>query len=127
MGHVNRDAARIALAAVRLFNGGAALVVPGPFVRRLGTEADEHGPAVHISRMFGIRTVLIALDLLSRDQDVRRHALRVALIVHVSDTLSAAAAGISKQLPPRAAALATGVSAANVVLAALASADARKR
>ena len=123
---VNRDVARIALAAVRLFNGGAALVAPGPFVSRLGTEADEHGPAVHISRMFGIRTVLIALDLLSRDQDVRRHALRVALIVHVSDTLSAAAAGISKQLPPRAAALATGVSAANVVLAAIASADARR-
>ena len=122
-----RDYARIALAGVRLFNGGTALVVPGPFVRRLGTEADEHGPGVHISRMFGIRTVLIALDLLSRDQDVRRHALRVALIVHVSDTLSAGAAGISKQLPPRAAALATGISAANVVLAAIASADARKR
>jgi hypothetical protein len=126
MGDVNRDVARIALAAVRLFNGGAALVAPGPFVRRLGTETDEHGPAVHISRMFGIRTVLIALDLLSRDESVRRHALRVALIVHVSDTLSAAAAGISKQLPPRAAALATGVSAVNVVLAAIASADARK-
>jgi hypothetical protein len=121
-----RDYARIALAGVRLFNGGAALVAAGPFVRRLGTEADEHGPAVHISRMFGIRTVLIALDLLSRDPDVRRHALRVALVVHVSDTVSAAAAGISKQLPPRAAALATGVSAANVVLAAIASADARR-
>ena len=122
-----RDIARIALAGVRLFNGGAALVAPGPFVRRLGTEADAQGPAIHVSRMFGIRTVLIALDLLSRDPDVRRHALRVALIIHVSDTLSAAASGIAKQMPPRAAALATGVSAANVVLAAIASADARRR
>ena len=77
--------------------------------------------------MFGIRTVLIALELLSRNEDVRRHALRVALIVHVSDTISAAAAGLSKQLPPRPAMLATGISAANVVLAAVASADARKR
>ena len=92
---------RIALAGVRLFNGGTALVAAGPFARALGTEADAHGPAVHIARMFGIRTVLIALDLLSRDEDVRRHALRVALIVHVSDTISAAAAGLSKQLPPR--------------------------
>jgi hypothetical protein len=122
-----RDVARIALAGIRLFNGGAALAAPGPFVRRLGTEADAQGPAIHISRMFGIRTVLIAIDLLSRDPDVRRHALRVALIVHVSDTVSAAASGIAKQMPPRAAALATGVSAANVVLAAIASADARRR
>ena len=67
-----RDYARIALAGVRLFNGGTALVAPGPFARRLGTEADAHGPAVHVARMFGIRTVLIALDLLSRDQDVRQ-------------------------------------------------------
>ncbi len=122
-----RDYARVALAAVRLFNGGAALAVPGTFARRLGTEADAHGPAVHISRMFGIRTVLIALDLLSRDEDVRRHALRVALLVHVSDTISAAAAGLSKQLPTRLALHATGVSAANVVLAAIAGADARRR
>ena len=121
------DYARIALAGIRLFNGGAALVAPGPFAQRLGTEADAHGPAVHIARMFGIRTVLIAIDLLSRDEDVRRHALRVALLVHVSDTISAAAAGLSKQLPPRPAVLATGISALNVVLAAIASADARKR
>jgi len=121
------DYARIALAGVRLFNGGAALVAPGPFAKRLGSEADAHGPAVHIARMFGIRTVLIAIDLLSHDEAVRRHALRVALLVHVSDTISAAAAGLSKQLPPRPAVLATGISAMNVVLAAIASADARKR
>ena len=101
-GMTRRDHARITLAGVRLFNGGTALAAAGPFARRLGTEADAHGPGVHISRMFGIRTVLIAIDLLSRDPDVRRHALRVALIVHVSDTISAAAAGLSKQMPPRA-------------------------
>jgi hypothetical protein len=122
-----RDYARIALAGIRLFNGAAALAAPGPFARRLGSEADAHGPAVHISRMFGIRTVLIALDLVSRDENVRRHALRVALIVHVSDTISAASAGLSKQLPARSAVLATGISALNVVLAAIASADARNR
>ena len=120
------DYARIALAGVRLFNGGTALAAPGPFARRLGTEADAHGPAVHIARMFGIRTVLIALDLLSRDENVRKHALRVALIVHASDTISAARAGLSKQLPRRPAILATGISAANVVLAAIASGAVRK-
>lgn len=121
-----RDYARIALAGVRLFNGGTALAAPGPFARQLGTEADAHGPAVHISRMFGIRTVLIAIDLLSRDDAVRKHAVRVALIVHVSDTISAARAGLSKQLPTRPALLATGISAANVVLAAIAGGVVRK-
>ena len=121
-----RDYARVALAGVRLFNGGTALVAAGPFARRLGTEADAHGPAVHIGRMFGIRTVLIAFDLLSRDENVRRHAVRVALIVHVSDTISAARAGLTRQLPPRPAVLATGISAANVVLAAIASGAVRK-
>ena len=58
---------------------------------------------------------------------MRRHALRVALIVHAADTISAAAAGLSKQPPTRPALLATGISATNVVLAAIASADARKR
>jgi hypothetical protein len=121
-----RDYARIALAGVRLFNGGTALVAAGPFARRLGTEADAHGPAVHIGRMFGIRTVLIALDLLSHDENVRRHAVRVALVVHVSDTISAARAGLTRQLPPRPAVLATGISAANVLLAAIASGAVRK-
>jgi hypothetical protein len=75
--------------------------------------------------MFGVRTVLIGLDLLSSDPNVRRHAQRVALLVHASDTVSAAAAGLSKQLPARSAVFATGVSAVNVVLAALARPDRR--
>jgi hypothetical protein len=120
-----RDYARIALACVRLFNGTASLAAPRAFAQRLGQEADAEGAAVHIARMFGVRTVLIGLDLLSSDPNVRRHAQRVALLVHTSDTVSAAAAGLSKQLPARSAVFATGVSAVNVVLAALARPDRR--
>jgi hypothetical protein len=113
------DYARIALAGIRIFNGGAGLASPDGLARRLGaTEVD--GATVHMSRMFGIRTVLVGLDLLSRDPAVRRHAVRLAVVVHASDTASAAAAGLSKRMPPRAAALATGISAVNVVLALLA-------
>jgi hypothetical protein len=119
-GLTGRDYARITLACVRIFNGTAALAAPRAFARRLGTEADADGSAVHIARMFGIRTILIGLDLLSSDPEVRRHAQKVALLVHASDTASAAAAGLSKQLPPRAAVLATGISALNVGLALIA-------
>lgn len=114
------DYARIALAGVRIFNGAASLVAPQAFAKGLGSEADAHGSAVHIARMFGIRTVLVGLDLLSKDDAVRRHAVNVALLVHLSDTVSAARSGVSKQLPARAAALATGISACNVVLALIA-------
>jgi hypothetical protein len=120
------DAARVTLAAVRLFNGGASLFAPRMFAQRLGRDSDADGAAVHALRMFGIRTVLIALDLLSRDPAVRRHALRFSVLVHATDTVSAAMAGLNGQLPPRAAKLATGVSAANVMLAVLASREVRK-
>jgi hypothetical protein len=120
------NSARVALAGVRLFNGGAALVAPRMFALRIGRERDADGAAVHALRMFGIRTVLIALDLLSRDPAVRRHALRFSVLIHASDTVSAAMAGLNGQLPPRAARVATGVSAANVLLAMLASRELRQ-
>lgn len=118
-GLTGRDYARITLACIRIFNGTAALAAPRRFSRRLGKDADADGSAVHIARMFGIRTILIGVDLLSPDPGIRRHAQKVALMIHVSDTISAASAGLSKQLPARTAALATGVSAVNVVLAAI--------
>jgi len=109
-----------------MFNGAGALVVPEKFARRLGAEPDD-GAAVHALRMFGIRTVLVALDLLSKDPAVRRHALRVALLIHVSDTISAARAGLAGQLPRKSAIVTTSISAGNVVLAALASSELHKQ
>ncbi len=117
------DVARVALAAIRIFNGGTALVAPERLNRRLGLDET----AVYPWRMFGIRTVLIGVDLLSSDRDVRRHAQRLALLVHVSDTVSAARAGYTKALSPRAAATATAISAVNVGLALVASRDAWRR
>jgi hypothetical protein len=122
-----RDTARVTLGGVRLFNGGAALLAPRHFAQRLGTEEDADGVAVHVLRMFGIRTVLVAVDLLSRDPNVRRHALRRAVLIHASDTVSAVLAGLDRQLPPRAARVATAVSALNVVLALIASREVWKR
>jgi hypothetical protein len=115
-----RDYARIALAGIRIFNGGAGLVSPDGLVRRLGVEGEADGATVHVTRMFGIRTVLVGLDLLSRDPAVRRHALRLAVVVHASDTASAAMAGLSKRMPPRTAVFATGISAVNTALAVIA-------
>src|SRR3954470_3828081 len=114
-----QDSARIALAVIRIFNGAAGLFGPRLLARRLDV-GDAAAPMVYPFRMFGIRTILIGADLLARDPAVRRHALRAAVIVHASDTVSALAADASGALPRRSARLTTAISALNLALAVLA-------
>ena len=112
-------AARVTLAGIRIFNGTAGLLAPSMLSKRLDVE-EAAAPMAYPFRMFGIRTILIGLDLLSRDPEVRRHAVRAAPLIHASDTISAWAAGKSGALPPKAARTATTISAVNLVLALLA-------
>jgi hypothetical protein len=113
------DSARVALAGIRIVNGAAGLFAPHVLARRLEVE-DAAAPMGYPFRMFGIRTILIGADLLARDPAVRRHAVRAAVVVHASDTVSALAALKSGALPRRAARLTTAISALNVALAVLA-------
>jgi hypothetical protein len=115
------DYARVALAGIRIFNGAAGLVAPDGLTRRLGVQGAADGATVHVTRMFGIRTILLGLDLISVDPAVRRQAVRLSVVVHASDTVSAALAGLSRRMPVRSAALATGISAVNTALALVAS------
>lgn len=117
--HTN-DYARIVLAGIRLFNGLAALAVPGVLARRLGVDPDSNAAALYVLRMFGIRTVLIGAQLLSRDDRLRTNALRVAPVIHAIDATAAVIAGIQRQLPARAAATAALISTTNTVLAVVA-------
>jgi hypothetical protein len=114
------DYARISLAAIRLFNGATALFAPGVLAARTGVPAAADDPVLYPWRMFGIRTLLIGSDLLTRKREVRRHALRVAVIVHATDTASAFAALRSGQVPRKTAATATAISSLNTLLALLA-------
>jgi hypothetical protein len=117
------DYARVALAGIRIFNGAAGVVSPDGLVRRLGV-ADADGGTVHVTRMFGIRTVLLGLDLVSPVPEVRRHALKLAVVVHASDTTSAALAGITRRMPVKTAVFATAISAVNTALAVVANREA---
>jgi hypothetical protein len=114
------DTARVTLAGIRVFNGASALFAPHSLSRRLGVE-ESSGPMGYPFRMFGVRTILIGADLLSRDPAVRRHALRAAVLVHACDTVSAFTAGVTGGLPRRGATTATAISALNVLLALVAS------
>ena len=108
------------LAGIRILNGAAGLLVPEFLLRRLGTDPRIDRSGVYPFRMFGIRTVLIGLDLLTmRDDDLRRASNR-AMLIHGCDTVSAAAAAYRGDLHRKAGIAAVAISATNTVLAVVA-------
>ena len=119
------DAARITLAGIRIANGAVGLVAPKKLAERLGVEDDAAGPMGYPFRMFGIRTILIGLDLLSSDAAVRQPAVRTAVLIHATDTVSAFVTGVTGGLPRRGAVAATAISAINTGLALVAARDLR--
>jgi hypothetical protein len=111
------EAARLALGSIRLVNGAGALLVPEAVGRKLGVDPDANPSAPYVTRLFGVRTVLLGYELLQRDERARRRALRVAPLIHASDTAAAIIAGWTGALPRRAAITAAVISSVNTVLA----------
>jgi hypothetical protein len=112
-----RDYARILLAGIRVFNGAAALFAPTWVVRQLGGDPNSNPAAIYVLRLFGVRTIVVGIELLVPDEGLRASALRYAIPIHVSDTFSAALAGIQGQLPPRASITLIVISGSNTALA----------
>jgi hypothetical protein len=115
-----RDLARILLALIRLFNGLAALLAPGILARQVGVDPDANPGVLYVFRMFGVRTVLLGVELLVQTGDRRAEALRRAVIIHASDTLAAVLASLSSNFPKKGR-LIVVISAVNTVLAFIAS------
>ena len=120
------DLARVLLAGVRLTMGSAGLLAPGLVIRRLDIDPATQPGMRYPLRMFGIRTVLSGAELLTPDARRRGHAEQLAPVVHGSDTVSAFLAWRRGDLPRRAGAMVTGISAVNLVLS-LVSLGARRR
>jgi hypothetical protein len=108
------DTARIALAAVRFVNGTVALLKPDVLARRLGGDPDESPALRYALRLFGVRTVVIALELLRREPA----ALRTAVPIHAGDTVAALL--LARRLPREKGAVVVGISVVNTALALLA-------
>lgn len=113
------DYARVALGIIRLANGLAALLAPLWLLRQLGANPQANRSVPYVFRMFGIRTILIGIELLRPDSEVRKQSVQQAVIIHGSDTTAAAIAGLTGQLPPRAAIKAVAISGVNTALALL--------
>jgi len=114
------EVARITLAGIRIANGSTALFAPSVLARQLGVEPRESQAVQYAFRLFGIRTLLLGVELLLPEGEVRTASLRVAPAIHASDTVSAALAGLTRQIPVRPAVTATAISAVNTVLALVA-------
>ena len=108
------DSARFALATVRLVNGTAGLVKPDVLARGLGADPDGNPALLHTLRMFGVRTVVIGLELVRGEPA----ALRTAAPIHAGDTIAAIL--LARRLPRKTGAVIVGISAVNTVLALLA-------
>jgi hypothetical protein len=126
-GERNGDGARVLLAAIRLATGTTGLLAPRLLAGRLAESPESRAAAHYPFRLFGIRTVLIGAELLSRDLAVRRRALNVGVLIHASDTVSAYLSGRDGDMPKEAARKLTALSSLNTVLALLARRAARRR
>lgn len=93
------------------------LAAPASTAKRIGTP--ENTP-LYPWRMFGVRTVIIGAELLSRDPQKRDRAVRLALPIHASDTVSAAVGGLLGETSKRTTIMLTVISGTNTVLALLA-------
>lgn len=109
------DVARLLLGGIRLINGAIALFAPHVIMGRFDTK--DVPVAAYGLRMFGIRTILIALDLFRGPGDARDRAVRVAPLIHASDLVAATVAARSGRVAMRTGALVVAISALNTVLA----------
>ncbi len=113
------DYAWKALAAIRLVNGGLALLAPRWLARRLGVRPELQPAIIYPLRMFGIRTILIGADLFL-EPEARPRSLRQGVLIHASDATAAVIAGLFGQLPVRSALMSASISSVNTALAVFA-------
>ncbi|MBB5158854.1 hypothetical protein [Saccharopolyspora phatthalungensis] len=112
-----RDNARYLLASVRLANGVAGLVAPQVLIRRIEGKREPSPAAIYAFRLFGIRTVLLGLDLFLSHGDEAQQSLREGVVIHSCDVATVTLLAIQRRISRRTAALLALISTGNVALA----------
>lgn len=105
-----------ALAGIMLVNGCLGMFAPRLLIRGLGVKPEMQPGMMYVLRMFGVRTLFIAIDLFRLPGD-RERSLREGVVVHATDAGAALAAAALGQLPVRPALMVTGLSTVNTILA----------
>jgi hypothetical protein len=105
-----------ALAGIMFVNGCLGIFAPRVLIRGLGVKPELQPGMMYVFRMFGVRTLFIAIDMF-RLPDDRERSLREGIVVHATDAGAALTAAALGQIPMRPALMVTGLSALNTVLA----------
>jgi hypothetical protein len=105
-----------ALAGIMLVNGSLGVLAPRFLIRGLGIKPEIEPGMIYVFRMFGIRTLFLAVDLF-RVPDQRGRSLREGVLVHGTDMTAALAGAALGQLPWRQGLMVAGVSLLNTALA----------
>jgi hypothetical protein len=95
------------LVAGRLVVGGGALVAPRLTARAFGIDPDNNPAASYVGRLFGVRAVLMAIQLASAVPEERVRLLRQNVAVDLVDAVAAIAATRSGALGRRSGVAAT--------------------
>jgi len=115
-----------ALAGIMLVNGTLGVFAPRFLIRQLGIKPEIEPGMIYVFRMFGIRTIFIAVDMF-RFPSRRGRTLREGILVHGTDTAAALAGAALGQLPWRKGLMVSGVSLINTALAIAAARAYRER
>jgi hypothetical protein len=115
------------LATVRLVNGALALVVPDVLAGRLGVSTKTSPGLGYAFRLFGVRTVLLGVQLWRAPADPTNAVVRTAVLVHGADTAAAIVVLKLAELPRRSAMITVAISATNTALALLLNWQLRRR
>jgi hypothetical protein len=99
--------------------GTLGLLAPATLIKRMEPDGGPSPAAVYAFRLFGIRTILLGLDLLIRPDDEVQRELRQGVVIHASDVVTVVALGVQHKIPHRTAVLTTLISGTNVALAIL--------
>jgi hypothetical protein len=121
---VNRSA-RTLLGLIRIVNGAVGLFVPKMFIARFDPDHQPSPAAIYAFRLFGVRTLLIGVDLL-RDGPHLPRTVAAAPLIHGSDVATVVALGAQGVIPPRTARVTTAISSVNLLLALVAAMSSRR-
>lgn len=112
------SAARYALGAIRVVNGALGLIAPAVIIRRFGDKNPDRNPAaVYGLRLFGVRTIVLGVDLFLLRKRELEGALRSAVLIHGSDTATVVSLRRNGQLTPDRANPLIAISGLNTLLA----------
>jgi len=104
------------LAAIMFVNGSLGVFAPRVLIRGLGIRPELEPGMIYAFRMFGIRTLFLAIDL-HRVPEQRGRSLREGVLVHATDMSAALAGAALGQIPWRKGLVVAGISFVNTALA----------